>query len=70
MDVKFFNPSIYEQSTSTFIYALYGSQNPFVLILNLTTSFDETPLVPVLKATGVYFSILTWDGKPTGLTSW
>ena len=62
-------PSIYETSTSILIYALYGSQNPFVLILNLITSEELTPVVDVLNATGVNFSYLTWDGKPTGLTS-
>ena len=36
-------PSIPLTSTSNLIYALYGSQNPLVEILNLIISDDPTP---------------------------
>ena len=46
--------SIPQVSTSNLIYALYGSQNPFVLILNLIISL----IVALVNDTGVNFSYL------------
>ena len=62
-------PSIPETLTSNLIYALYGSQNPLSLMLNLITSPELTPLFEVLNATGVYFYYLIFEGYPTGLIS-
>lgn len=67
--VVFLTPSDVLTSTSILIYALYGSQNPLSLILNLIMSLELTPIELVLKAIGVNFYYLMCDGKPVGLIS-